>query len=94
MENTHVVSAESFAQYKSLIGIILYSTDDQQVVNFHTGDRQLKVNRDDLSTPTLEAIEKAISRNEELKEIAFENNLIELHTQDVKSYMNYVSTYN
>jgi hypothetical protein len=94
MKNIYVTTPEVFAQYKSKIGIILFSNQDQTIVNFYTGDKHLRVNRDELRTLTLEAIEKELNRNEELKELAYENNLIELHTQDAQAYMNYVSTYN
>jgi hypothetical protein len=94
MKNIYVKTLEAFAKYKSSIGVILYSNPDQTTVNLYTGDKHLRVNRDEISIPTLDAIEKELNRNDELKELAYENNLIELHSQDAESYMNYVSTYN
>jgi hypothetical protein len=94
MKNIYVTTPEAFVQYKSKIGILLFSNQDQTIVNFYTGDKHQRVNSNELKNLTLEAVEKELNRNEELKELAYENNLIELHTQDVQSYMSYVSTYN
>jgi hypothetical protein len=94
MKNIYVTTPEAFVQHGTKIGILLYNNPNKILVNFYTGENHIKVNRSKLSTPTNESIEKTLNRNEELRELAFENNLIELHSQDSKSYLNYVSTYN
>lgn len=91
----HILSIESFAQHKSDIGLIeLYDTD-QTTVDLYTGHKHLVIERDELTIPTLEAIEKELNRNAELKHMAHEHNIIEIHNQDaIGSYLSYVSKYN
>jgi|TARA_R110000744_G_scaffold48490_2_gene105899 hypothetical protein len=91
----HILSPESFAQYKSDIGLIeLYDTD-QSTVDLYTGHKHLVIDRDELSIPSIEAIKKELNSNAELKHLAHEHSIIEIHNQDtVGSYLSYVSTYN
>jgi len=95
MENTTILSTVSFAKYKSKIGLILYSNEDMDIVNLFTGHKHLEVNRNDTTSLTPEEITEELSRNAELKQLAYENDLIEIHSQDTfTSYLNYASKYN
>jgi hypothetical protein len=88
-----ILSLEPFAKYKSYIGVIA-EHEDTNLIILNTGHRQFNLKPSQLKSITIEEINRALNRNEELKELAYENNLIELHTQDAQSYMSYVSSYN
>ena len=94
MKNIHLISQEPFIEYKSKVGIILAACPNDNTINIFVNGRHLVVKRDEISTPSNEAIEKELIRNEELKDLAYEYNLIELHSQDVESYLTYATYYN
>jgi hypothetical protein len=93
MKNIHIVSPESFMQYGNQFGIVLFDKPNQKTVNLFTGDKHLVVKRDELNFVSYQVIEKELIDNPELKELAHENNLIELHNQDVEGYLTYASSY-
>jgi hypothetical protein len=93
MKNIHLISQEPFVEYKSKIGVILDDTN-QNAIDIFVNGKHLVVKRDELSTPSNNAVEKELTRNDELKEMAYENNLIELHSQDADSYLAYATYYN
>ena len=95
MKHIHILSQQSFVQYKEVIGLIDLYNSDQTTVDIYTGNKHLVLQRDELSIPNIEAIEKELDRNDELKHMAHEHNLIEIHNQDtIGSYLSYVSNYN
>jgi len=94
MDNIVINSQVSFAQYKSYIGLIDLYVTDQTNVDLYTGHKHLVIERDELSIPSIEAIKKELNRNDELKHLAHEHNLIELHSQDKVGFLSYVSLYN
>ena len=95
MKHIHILSQQSFVQYKEVIGLIDLYNSNQTTVDIYTGNKHLVLQRDELSIPSFETIEKELNRNDELKHMAHEHNLIEIHNQDtIGSYMSYVSNYN
>jgi hypothetical protein len=95
MKHIVILAQKSFAQYKSEIGLINLYISDKPTVDFYTGNKHLVLQRDELSIPSFETIEKELNRNDELKHMAHEHNLIEIHNQDtIGSYLSYVSNYN
>lgn len=93
--NAIILNPESFIQYKSKIGIMLYPKDKSLEVNFFDGYEHLKLDRSKIETPTLEKIQDAVVSNEYLRELAEEHNLVEIHyNDDVEDYMDYYSTFN
>jgi hypothetical protein len=93
MRTIHILLPETFVKYKSTIGIV-FSIEDDNFVNFCTGHDESIVNADSLTTVTLEEIQKELIKNDELKELSFDNKLIEIHNQDIGNYLDYVSSYN
>ena len=90
-----ILNPEVFIQYKSKIGIMLYSEDNSSQVNFFTGYEHLKLDRSQLETPSLEKIQEAVVSNEHLRELAEDHNLIEIHYNDeTEDYLEYYSTFN
>tara|TARA_R110002167_G_scaffold28560_6_gene95859 strand:- start:2419 stop:2703 length:285 start_codon:yes stop_codon:yes gene_type:complete len=94
MHNIVIKSQASFAQYKSYIGLIELYVSDQTNVDLYTGHKHFVIERDELSIPSIEAIKQELNRNDELKYLAHEYNLIELHSQDKVGFLSYVSLYN
>jgi len=95
MKHIIILSQKAFAEYKSEIGLINLYISNEPDVDFYTGNTHLVVKRDELSLPSFKTIEKELNRNDALKHMAHEHNLIEIHNQDpVHSYLSYVSAYN
>jgi len=93
--NAIILNPEQFIQYKSKIGIMLYTQEDSPQVNFFTGYEHLKLDRNQIETPSLEKIQDAVVSNEHLRELAEEFNLVEIHyNDDTEDYMDYYSTFN
>ena len=95
MENIHILSSESFAKYKSKIGLILFNDPEQKDVNFFTGKKHYKIKRNELKELLLSDLKEELNDNDELKELAYDNDLIEIYDQDTAaSYHAYISAYN
>lgn len=93
--NVIILKPEVFTQYKSQIGIMLYTEDNSPQVNFFNGEKHLKLDRNQLETPSIEEIEDAIQSNNELRELAEDNDLVEIHhDDDIEDYMQYYSEFN
>ena len=90
-----ILNPEVFTQYKSKIGIMLYTEEDSTQVNFFTGHEHLKLDRNQVETPSIETIEDAILSDDHLRELAVDHNLVEIHYNDeTEDYMEYYSTFN
>ena len=93
--NAIILNPELFIQYKSKIGIMLYTEEDSPQVNLFTGYEHLKLDRDQVKAPSIEEIEDAVVSNEHLRELAEDHNLIEIHYNDeTEDYLEYYSTFN
>ena len=93
--NVIILKPEVFTQYKSQIGIMLYTEENSPQVNFFTGQKHLKLDRNQVETPSIEEIEDAILDNEDLRELAEDNDLVEIrHDNDIEDYMQYYSEFN
>jgi len=93
--NAIILNPDAFTQYKSEIGIMLYTEDHSSQVNFFTGHKHLKLDRSELEIPSTEEIEDAILSNDHLRELAEDNNLVEIHyNDDAEDYMKYYSSFN
>ena len=93
--NVIILKPEVFTQYKSQIGIMLYTEENSPQVNFFNGEKHLKLDRNLLETPSIEEIEDAIQSNNELRELAEDNDLVEIHhDDDIEDYMQYYSEFN
>lgn len=93
--NAIILNPELFIQYKSKIGIMLYTEQDSPQVNLFTGYEHLKVDRNQIKTPSIEEIEDAVVSDEHLRELAEDHNLVEIHyNDDTEDYMEYYSTFN
>jgi hypothetical protein len=92
--NKIILNQNAFTQYKSEIGIILYTKDHSSQVNFFTGHKHLKLDRSQLEIPSTEEIEDAILSNDDLRELAEDNNLVEIHyNDDAEDWMEYYSSF-
>ena len=93
--NAIILNPEVFTQYKSKIGIMLYTEEDSTQVNFFTGHEHLKLDRNQVETPSIEKIEDAILADDHLRELAVDHNLVEIHYNDEsEDYIEYYSTFN
>ena len=64
------------------------------MVNFFNGDDHCKANRSKLGSPSMEKLEEVLLENPELRELAYEHNLIEIHKQQVLDFLQYANSYN
>tara|TARA_R110001632_G_scaffold3565_2_gene15791 strand:- start:857 stop:1150 length:294 start_codon:yes stop_codon:yes gene_type:complete len=97
MEKIKLLKPDLFVQYKLDIGIILPQLNNNlnsNIVNFFTGHKHFKINRNELSIPSISAIQKELNRNGELTELAYDNDIVELDDQNVGSYLHYAYSYN
>jgi len=93
--NAIILNTEKFIQYKSKIGIMLYTEEDSPQVNFFDGYEHLKLDRSKIEIPSLEKIQDAVVSSEHLRELAEEYKLVEIHYNDeTEDYMDYYSTFN
>lgn len=93
--NAIILKPEVFTQYKSQIGIMLYTEENSPQVNFFTGHKHLKLDRNQVETPSIEQIEDAILADDHLRELAEDHNLVEIHhDDDAEDYMEYYSNFN
>jgi hypothetical protein len=90
-----ILEREQFVQHKNNIGIIMYTSSDNPIVNLFTGEQHYTVNRNELESPEVNDLNNTLHDNHELRELALDNNLIEVHHRDlISDYINYVSSYN
>jgi len=90
-----ILEREQFVQHKNNIGIIMYTSLENPIVNLFTGEQHYTVKRNELESPTVDDLNNTLHDNPELRELALDNNLIEVHHRDlVSDYINYVSSYN
>lgn len=93
--NAIILNPEVFFKYKSQIGIMLYTEDNSKELNFFTGHKHLVLERNQVEEPSIEEIEDAILANENLRELAEDNDLVEIHhDNDIEDYMQYYSDFN
>ena len=93
MQRTIILKPKSIMQYKSMIGIVLYNEDDY--LTFSTGHKVYRIKEKDLTHPLNDLIEKTFNRNDELKHLAIEHDIIEIQERDsIETYLSYVKTYN
>ena len=93
MQRTIILKPQSIMQYKSMIGIVLYNEDDY--LTFSTGHKVYRIKEKDLTHPLNDLIEKTFNRNDELKHLAIEHDIIEIQERDsIETYLSYVKTYN
>jgi hypothetical protein len=89
-----ILKPELFVQYKKKIGILLYNSDKAPTVNLFIGDQHIVVKRNEISSPLVDDLNEYLLGHEALRYLALEHNLIEVHDQDRKSYLDYYSLYN
>ena len=93
--NVIILNTEVFFKYKSKIGIMLYTKENSEKMNFFTGHRHLKLNRDQVEKPSVEEIELAVLIDDDLRELADDNDLVEIHNDDsLEDYIEYYSSFN
>jgi hypothetical protein len=92
--NAIILKPEVFTQYKSKIGIMLYTEENSPQVNFFTGHKHLKLDRNQVEEPSIEQIEDAIIGDDHLRELAEDHNLVEIHHDETEDYMEYYSDFN
>lgn len=92
--NAIILKPEVFTQYKSKIGIMLYTEENSPQVNFFTGHKHLKLDRNQVEEPSIEQIEDAIIGDDHLRELAEYHNLVEIHHDETEDYMEYYSDFN
>ena len=93
MQKTIILKPQSIMQYKSMIGVVLYNEDD--ILTFSTGHKVYRIKEKDLTHPLNDLIEKTFNRNEDLKHLAIEHDIIEIEERDsVETYLSYVKSYN
>ena len=89
-----ILKPEQFVQHKKKIGILLYNTESTPTVNLFIGDQHVVIKRNEILSPLIDDLNEYLLANEDLRDLALEHNLIEVHDQDRNSYLNYYSTYN
>ena len=93
MQRTIILKPQSIMQYKSMIGVVLYNEND--MLTFSTGHKVYRIKEKDLTHPLNDLIEKTFNRNDELKHLAIEHDIIEVQERDsIETYLSYVKTYN
>ena len=93
MQRTIILKPQSIMQYKSMIGVVLYNEDD--MLTFSTGHKVYRIKEKDLTHPLNDLIERTFNRNDDLKHLAIEHDIIEVEERDsVETYLSYVKSYN
>jgi hypothetical protein len=93
MQRTIILKPQSIMQYKSMIGVVLYNEDD--ILTFSTGHKVYRIKEKDLTHPLNDLIERTFNRNDDLKHLAIEHDIIEVEERDsVETYLSYVKSYN
>jgi hypothetical protein len=90
-----ITNPELFVQHKNQIGIMLYSEDKSTQVNFFTGHKHLKLDRNQVETASTEQIVNAIQTNDYLRELAEDHDLVEIQEEyEADNYMEYYTEFN
>ena len=93
MQRTIFLKPQFIMQYKSMIGVVLYNEDDY--LTFSTGHKVYRIQEEDVIIPSLSDIEYKLSRDEDLRHLAIEHDIIEIQERDsMESYISYINTYN
>ena len=93
MQRTIILKPQSIMQYKSMIGVVLYNEND--MLTFSTGHKVYRIKEKDLTHPLNDLIERTFNRNDDLKHLAIEHDIIEVEERDsVETYLSYVKSYN
>ena len=93
--NAIILNPEVFFKYKSQIGIMLYTEDNSKELNFFTGHKHLVLERNQVEEPSIEEIQDAILSDDHLRQLAEDNNLVEIHDNtEAEDYMEYYSSFN
>ena len=83
----------SFKKYKNKIGIVLYTSDVYSDFYDSKGDFANAKNTD-LVDIDCETILKELNRNDDLRELAYHYDLIDIVSFDTVVYLNYVNIHN
>ena len=90
-----ITNPELFVQYKNQIGITLFTEDKSTHVNFFTGHKHLKLDRNQVEKASTEQIVNAIETNDYLRELAEDHDLIEIQEDyEPDNYMEYYTEFN
>ena len=74
---------------------MLYSEDKSTQVNFFTGHKHLKLDRNQVETASTEQIVNAIQTNDYLRELAEDHDLVEIQEEyEADNYMEYYTEFN
>lgn len=93
MQRTIILKPQSIMQYKSMVGLVLYNDDD--LVTFSTGHKIYRIKEKDLTDPLDHRIEETLNRNQDLRHLAIEHDIIEIEHRDaVSTYFSYINQYN
>lgn len=93
MQRTIILKPQSIMQYKSMIGVVLYNEDD--ILTFSTGHKIYRIKEKDLTHPLNDLIERTFNRNDDLKHLAIEHDIIEVEERDsLETYLSYIKSYN
>ncbi len=84
---------ESFKKYKNKIGIILYTSDVYSDFYDSKGDFS-HAKKTDLVDIDYDTIFKELDRNDDLRELAYHYELIEIVSFDTIGYLNYINIHN
>jgi hypothetical protein len=93
MQKLIILKPESIVQYKSMIGVILDNEDDK--LTFSTGHKIYRIKEKDVKIPSNEDRDNKLLRDEDLKYLAYEHDIIDIqHRDKVDTYLSYVASYN
>jgi len=90
-----VVRPEQFATWGNAIGIVLYSREQDNFVNFFTGDMEHRsVKRKDLGSPSLVDLLIELEENPELRYISELRGFISVTQEHTVDFLKYANSYN
>jgi len=93
MKKTIILKPECIVQYKSMIGLVLH--DENDYLTFSTGHKIYRIKEEDVTIPSLSDIEYKLSRDEDLRYLATEYDIVETQYRDsVTAYLSYIKNYN
>tara|TARA_R100000742_G_C4227056_1_gene49447 strand:- start:320 stop:589 length:270 start_codon:yes stop_codon:yes gene_type:complete len=89
-----MLKPEVFVKYKGKIGMVLFTPEHYLKVNYFNGRDVKSVNRDKLSSPTMESLNEELLNNDELRQLAQDNDIIDVDYQQVLDFLEYAGSYN
>ena len=90
-----IENPEQFVTHNGNIGIVLYSREQDTHVNFFTEDmKHIRVNREQLGSPSLVDLKLELNENSQLRYIAEHNNVITVNHQHKLDFLEYALSYN